>query len=313
MAGKSIFSLVITSFIYLFFFNNVYGGSRITTAEYIETYKAWAVNDMQRTGIPASIKLAQGILESGSGNSHLAKNAKNHFGIKCHRDWEGARTYHHDDARNECFRKYDNPLSSFEDHSEFLTGRDRYAGLFELATTDYKGWAHELSRAGYATNPSYARLLIKIIEDNELYKLDQDISETARRSRRATQRHDASGDLIIDPYERRPVSYNNGVKYIELLPGDNFKIIADMFDLREWELPEYNDLPRDADISKFRILYIERKRRNSHPDHPEHRMKEGETLFDVSQQYGVRLNRLYRYNDLQEGEEPDSGDIIKLR
>lgn len=142
------------------------GSKRISREEYINTYKDDAIEEMQRTGIPASITLAQGILESGDGNSALARYARNHFGIKCHSDWKGATFTMDDDAKDECFRKYKHALESYKDHSDFLTGRNRYAFLFELKLTDYKGWAHGLKKAGYATNPKYPKLLIDIIERN---------------------------------------------------------------------------------------------------------------------------------------------------
>lgn len=286
---------------------------RITRREYIETYKDWAIHNMQETGIPASITLAQGILESASGNSKLAREDNNHFGIKCHSDWKGERVYHHDDARNECFRKYKSPYDSFKDHAEFLTTRDRYAFLFELPTTDYKGWARGLSKAGYATNPQYPELLIRIIEEEGLYTYDQNISEAAKQAYRNNQRQRLSSDIVINAFEKRAVKYNNGVKYIELKEGDTFKSISQMFGLKDWELPTYNDLPANADLSKYAILYIESKRRNAHPNHKTHVVKNGETMHAISQQYGVRLKKLYYYNEMEPGTEPQSGEIIKLR
>ncbi len=292
-----------------FHISALWAQNRYTREQYINKYKDWAVEDMKKSGVPASIKLAQGILESNSGNSQLAIEANNHFGIKCHTNWDGERVFHHDDARNECFRKYKNALESFEDHSLFLTSRDRYATLFDLETTDYKGWAHGLSKAGYATNPNYAQILIRIIEENELYLLDQDISSTSKHYAR---RKDKSS-LVIDPYSKRITEYNNGVRYVRLQPGDTFEELSHMFKLKSWELPNYNDLKPNADISQYSILYIENKRRNAHPDFKTHIVAEGESLHDISQQYGVRLNRLYYFNNLRGGEEPRPGDRINLR
>jgi hypothetical protein len=288
--------------------------SRITREQYIETYSEWAIQDMRKTGIPASIKLAQAILESASGNSQLATQSNNHFGIKCHTDWDGERVFHHDDARNECFRKYRNPLQSFEDHSAFLTGRPRYSKLFELPVTDYKAWAHGLKEAGYATNPQYAQLLIRIIEEHQLFLLDDETAgDSARRSRRDTQRRQASGAPVINPFQLRPTDHNNGVKFVEVKPGDSFESISAMYGLKAWELPHYNDLPANADLSSFRIIYLESKRRNAHPDHPHHVVKEGETMHVLSQQYGIRLNRLYYLNRMDQGTEPRPGDRLNLR
>ena len=149
------------------------GHKKLTTEDYINRFRDDAINDMMHTGVPASITLAQGILESSSGNSMLAREANNHFGIKCHSDWRGERVYKDDDAKNECFRKYPTALASFKDHSRFLRERSRYAFLFDYRITDYKAWAKGLKKAGYATNPRYADHLIRIIEQHELYQYDK--------------------------------------------------------------------------------------------------------------------------------------------
>ncbi|HKL71887.1 MAG TPA: glucosaminidase domain-containing protein [Marinilabiliaceae bacterium] len=310
---KCYLTLLLSLFLLTTIGHNNWAQSRITTSAYIDTYKDWAIQDMKVSGIPASIKLAQGILESGSGNSKLAREDNNHFGIKCHADWKGKRVYHHDDARNECFRKYGNPFESFSDHTDFLVLRDRYSSLFHLATTDYKGWAHGLKKAGYATNPSYAHLLIKVIEDNELYKYDADISERARKSNRETQRRSGTGSLVVNPFDVRSTSYNNGVKYVVLEEDDNLQSISQMYGLKSWELPSYNDLSNNADISKYKILYLEAKQRNAHPDHTKHLVREGETMHQISQQYGMKLSRLYYLNRMQKGSEPKVGDRLELR
>ncbi|MEA3436973.1 MAG: glucosaminidase domain-containing protein, partial [Thermodesulfobacteriota bacterium] len=200
---------------------------KISVEDYILTYKDVAMDKMEVYGIPASITLAQGILESGSGNSELARKANNHFGIKCHKDWNGKTFHTDDDAKNECFRKYKSPDKSYRDHSLFLTQRDRYADLFKLKVTDYKGWARGLKKAGYATNPKYPQLLIKIIEENRLYEFDKGITPTY-----LTQQ-DGDPDLM-EPAVASPAIYptssdyelveiwetgwkvysNNGVKFI---------------------------------------------------------------------------------------------------
>lgn len=160
--------------LFLLLFSFQLSAQNMTRNEYIDKYKDEAIYQMKKYKIPASITLAQGILESGDGNSELAKKSNNHFGIKCHSDWEGERVYHDDDKKNECFRKYNKVRDSYDDHSEFLL-RPRYASLFEYALTDYKSWAKGLKKAGYATNPYYAKHLIKIIEENELHKLDDEV------------------------------------------------------------------------------------------------------------------------------------------
>ena len=160
--------------LFLLLFSFQLSAQNMTRNEYIDKYKDEAIYQMKKYKIPASITLAQGILESGDGNSELAKKSNNHFGIKCHSDWKGERVYHDDDKKDECFRKYNTVRDSYDDHSEFLL-RPRYAALFEYVLTDYKSWAKGLKKAGYATNPNYAKLLIKIIEENELHKLDNEI------------------------------------------------------------------------------------------------------------------------------------------
>ncbi len=291
----------------------LYSQKKITREEYIQTYKEWAIEDMKKSGIPASIKLAQAILESAEGNSKLAKEANNHFGIKCHTDWQGQKVYHHDDAKDECFRKYDNAISSFEDHSIFLTTRNRYRGLFSIDPTDYRGWAFGLKEAGYATNPNYPQQLIKIIEDHQLNLFDQEGEDEARQAQKLIQKRMASGTLIIDPYKQREVGYNNGVKYIKVQGNDTFDSITKQFNLRSWEISHYNDLPNNADIKNYRYLYLESKRKKAHPNHSTHIVKEGETMHLISQQYGIRLRRLYLLNNMETGSQPKSGDKLNLR
>lgn len=313
MVKRNAVHLVLSVLLFSFSANALLSQRKITREEYIQTYKDWAIQDMKRSGIPASIKLAQGILESGDGNSRLAVEANNHFGIKCHTEWDGPRIFHHDDARKECFRKYDSPLLSFEDHTTFLTSRSRYQNLFNLDPTDYKGWAQGLKDAGYATNPQYPQLLIKIIEENQLYLLDEEGGDEARMTQKQNQRRRTSGTLVINPYAQRAVDYNNGVKYIEVQDGDTYESITRMFNLRDWELGHYNDIPKNADLKKYRYLYIESKRRRAHPNHPTHIVKEGETMHLISQQYGVRMARLYYFNNMEKGAQPKPGDKLNLR
>ena len=190
-------------------------GTRITREEYINTYKDIAISEMNRTGVPASIKLAQGMIETGNGNSRLATKGNNHFGIKCHNSWKGKKIHHDDDERGECFRKYKSPEESFLDHSDFLRGSVRYSFLFNLETTDYKGWARGLQKAGYATNPSYANSLIRIIEENELDHFD--------RLMPALLPYDPSH---VDGSTGRQVFRRNRIKYIVFQEGDNLEEIG---------------------------------------------------------------------------------------
>ena len=284
---------------------------KITREEYIQTYKDWAIKDMKSSGIPASIKLAQAILESSDGNSELARKSNNHFGIKCHNDWTGKKVYHDDDKKGECFRAYKNPLQSFEDHTTFLTTRSRYQKLFDLDPTDYKAWAKGLKECGYATNPQYPQLLIKIIEENQLYLYDTEGGEGKRNNKKTVSKTEKGP--VVNPFSIREIKYNNGVKYVEVQSGDSFSSIAKEFNLREWELPHYNDLPKNADISTMRYLYIQPKRNNAHPDYRTHKVQSGDTMQSISHQYGLKLKKLYKFNGMEQGDEPSVGESINLR
>lgn len=283
---------------------------KYTTSDYVDLYKDLAVKEMKRVGIPASITMAQGILESGNGNSTLARKSNNHFGIKCHSDWKGKKVYHDDDKRNECFRKYKSVYESYIDHSDFLTGKQRYASLFDLKITDYKGWAKGLKKAGYATDPKYAQRLIRIIEENKLYLLDED-KKWSRKSNKSSA--GGSDNFVITPFNTHVPDYNNGIKYIRVEKDDSFDAISKEFGLRPWELYHYNDLAKDADLSKYRYLYIQRKKGRANKQHEFHTVKEGETLHYISQKYGVKLKKLLRFNRLNEGAKIKAGDRLNLR
>ena len=190
---------------------------RITREEYIETYKDDAIREMHRSGIPASITLAQGILESGDGNSPLAVYGKNHFGIKCHKGWKGKSMRLDDDEKNECFRKYNDVYDSYRDHSEFLSTRGRYSFLFELKITDYKGWAKGLKKAGYATNPKYPQLLIDLIEKNKLYEYDRYGKVPPKKLTK-----DRTSSPLAVAKHNRTIKLHNHIKYIVARDGDTF-------------------------------------------------------------------------------------------
>ncbi|MBR8538260.1 glucosaminidase domain-containing protein [Carboxylicivirga sediminis] len=280
---------------------------KISTPEYIDQYKDLAIKEMKRAGIPASITMAQGILESGSGNSTLARKSNNHFGIKCHSDWKGKRVYHDDDKRGECFRKYKTVYESYIDHSEFLVGKQRYASLFELKTTDYKGWAKGLKKAGYATDPKYAHRLIDIIEKNKLYLLD----ENKKWQKQSTTKGDDKFEITT--YNTHVVDYNNGVKYIRVEEGDTFDSVSEEFGLRPWELYHYNDVASGTNIQDYRYIYIQGKKGKAHRSHEYHVVKEGETLHYISQKYGVKMSKLQRFNNLGKSEKVKAGDKLSLR
>ena len=232
--------------------------------DYIEKYSHIAVKNMKQHGIPASITLAQGILESGAGNSELARKSNNHFGIKCH-NWEGERVYHDDDAENECFRKYARVEDSFADHSLFLK-RPRYANLFTLEVTDYKGWAHGLRRYGYATNPNYANLLISIIETYELHLYDQGIKktkDTGQKKELAEIEAETKSHYLLDSkmgnipaFSTHPVRTVNGKKAVTARARATYESIAEEFGLRKWEIRWYNNVKKGAVPEEGQTVFI---------------------------------------------------------
>lgn len=274
---------------------------------YISQFAPIAVSEMNRTGIPASIKLAQGILESGDGNSTLARRGNNHFGIKCH-DWTGPRMFHDDDRRGECFRKYRTPEESFKDHSDFLTGRSRYAFLFDIEPTNYKAWAAGLKRAGYATNPAYDRLLIRIIEENQLARYDRPGVAVKNDNRVPGQVNPASTDAAA-----RVIDIRNHIKYIVVKEGDTFASLTRELDLMQWELPRFNETSANRELIPGEIIYLQPKRNRAESGTEIHTVEEGETMYKISQLYGVKLDRLLRMNNIFEGDEPVAGDKIWLR
>ncbi len=286
---------------------------RITRAEYIERYKRIAIKNMEKYGVPASITMAQGILESGDGNSTLAVKGNNHFGIKCHRTWTGQRIYHDDDAKGECFRKYRSPEHSFQDHSEFLRGGRRYAFLFDLEPTDYKGWARGLRQAGYATDPRYAESLIRIIEENSLYLLDRGVDiKVVSPTKGMGQLADAE-NFRIDIYSQREIFTRNRIKYIKVKQGDTYQSLTRELEMMPWELARYNEIERNATLTPGQELYIQPKRRRAEVNHSHHVAEAGETMYGISQMYGIRLSSLYRLNRMDTDQEVEEGQKVFLR
>ncbi len=281
---------------------------RLTRQDYIDNYYQLAIDEMLRSGVPASIKLAQALLESDNGNSRLAVKGKNHFGIKCHSAWKGKKIYHDDDEKNECFRQYRDVYESFKDHSDFLTGSARYASLFELEITDYKGWAQGLKKAGYATSRKYADLLIEIIEDNNLQQYDLLALEMIDPE---DIRKNKDNNLLSSA--QRKVMMNNRVDYIITKPGDSFSSLNEELNLMDYELFRYNELTADSSLRPGQVLYLQPKRNKAERGNDFHILKEGETLYDVSQVYGVKLEKLRAKNNLKAGEEPEPGTRISLR
>lgn len=288
-------------------------GRQMTREEYVSAYKDMAIREMYEFGIPASIKLAQAILESGNGNSKLASEGNNHFGIKCH-GWQGKSMKVDDDAPQECFRKYDNPDQSYKDHSAFLTTRPRYASLFELETTDYKGWAHGLKQAGYATNPRYPELIIKIIEDLNLNKYDVSRSEI-RAGKKSGKEAEVSVLLFekdVKPAtDKRLILTNNGRKYIISRKGDDFYNLAKEFNIYSYQIWKYNELKRSDKLAEGEMVYLEKKKAKASV--PFHTFAKGENMRTISQVYGIRLNSLYKLNRMKPGQEPRVGQILWLQ
>jgi len=254
--------------------------------------------------IPASITLAQGMLESGNGNSDLAVYANNHFGIKCHNEWSGPTFTKDDDAKDECFRKYPSVLDSYTDHSEFLKKRPRYAPLFELKRNDYKGWAEGLKEAGYATDPKYTKRLLELIENYKLYNYDKMESAptiTASVSKLSTP----------DKMEAREVLRFHLIKYVIVKPGDTFAKIAKDTDKDLWQLYKYNDLTEKDKLIAGQKLYLQPKRNKA--IEPFYIAKKGDSMRSVSQLHGIKLKKLYRKNNMKPGQEPKPGDKLYLR
>lgn len=295
-------------------FSGVSQNKRISRIEYIEKYKQDAIEEMRKTGIPASITLAQACLESDDGNSWLAKEANNHFGIKCGSNWTGEKIYKDDDNPNDCFRKYNDVKDSYRDHSLYLTSTKRYADLFKLSTKDYKNWAYGLKAAGYATNPQYAELLIKIIEDFQLYQYDEEInlSIVTTNSNIPSRGKTANEEWSIH-LNQHEVYTNNEVKYIIVKPNDTFEGIAKEFDLWVKQLYRYNDLTKDSILRPGQVIYIQPKRNKAEAGKDKHIVKTGETLYSISQYYAVKMKKLRFRNNIMSDEDVKPGDVIYLR
>jgi LysM repeat protein len=281
--------------------------------QYIEKYYPIAIAEMKQFGIPASITLAQGLLESAAGQSYLAVEGNNHFGIKCHLDWDGKRLYRDDDAKNECFRGYENAAASFRDHSEFLKYRSRYAFLFEESPTDYKAWAKGLKKAGYATDRRYPARLIELIERYELHKYDLDGFEVTAGEVLAAKEKEAS------PEEKHIKAYQinvskNYVKFVIAKKGDTFQSIAAQIEVSEKRLLRYNELEEVPVLKGGERLYIQPKRRKAHLDNKLYTVKAGETVYDVAQKFAIKKKYIYKRNkDLAEGEALREGQVLELR
>lgn len=304
--------------------------------QYIRKFSSVAVSEMYRSGVPASITLAQGLLESGYGRSELAVKSNNHFGIKCHNGWQGARVYHDDDAKGECFRKYDRPEDSYRDHSDFLRYRDRYKFLFEYKITDYKAWAYGLKKAGYATDPSYPTKLIKLIEDYGLYVYDSKPKSASKAERAAGRSRDVQeqpDNLLPPPPSQieqvtklsvrkaeefhfslsRELYSLNGVPFIYSSGGETYQSIASSNNLFHKELLKFNDLHEDEPLQPGTVVYLQKKKKQAAKGLDMHVLESGETLRGIAQRYGVSLKSLCKFNAISDENLLREGDIIKLR
>ena len=337
--------------------------------DYIAKYNKIAMREMQEYKIPASITLAQGILESGNGKSELAKKSNNHFGIKCHSTWKGKRTYHDDDAKGECFRVYDDPAQSYRDHSLFLANGQRYAFLFDLKITDYKEWAKGLKKAGYATLPVYANVLINLIETYDLTQYDKKAlngpkivlnendlksyndktdtktktdnkaktdnktktdtktgTKTKNNNKTKTKTDDkksiseirspyklADAEVVDKLFDGRYVRENNGVKFIYAKAGDNVYTLAYEMEIYDYQLIKYNNLGKRRNFTENEVIYIEPKKNKASKKYKYHVIQKGETLSYVSRLYAVKLESIFKMNDMDEKTVLQIGDKIRLR
>ena len=292
---------------------------KISVDGYINTWKDLAISEMRRSGIPASITLAQGILESANGNSRLAVVANNHFGIKCH-EWEGEEIFHDDDKKGECFRRYKNAQESYIDHTDFLMSRSRYAFLFEYKSTDYKSWANGLRKAGYATDPNYPQKLINLIERYGLYQYDTSVkiaqnttTQSAGSKKSPTKITDAWNDFVSFNIERHPVRENNRTNYITAKEGDTYTSLSNELDMMPWQMPKYNDAKLTDELHEGQVVYLQPKRRKAERGMETHTVREGETMYFISQKYAVKLSRLFVLNRMEDEKQPKVGDVLNLR
>lgn len=307
--------------------------SRQTRQEYVARYKQIAIDHMEKYGIPASITMAQGILESDSGNSALSKSSNNHFGIKCKSNWTGRTVKYDDDAPDECFRAYNSVEESYRDHAEFLDNSPRYDSLFSYSSSDYQRWARGLKAAGYATAPHYADLLIKIIEEEQLFLLDKDNGGELYASRHTTPKAEESKPgkttstnipegsidpnrfgVTINAHRGYNIERTNSHYFTRAKEGDSIESIAAVFEIGKNNLRRFNDLKKGAAIKEGDVIFIERKSNKwTADDKRSHQVKSGETLYSISQTYGIRLSKLAKLNDMKSNSKIKPSQIIKLK
>lgn len=275
---------------------------------YIDQYKDLAIAEMLKYNIPASITLAQGLLESGAGTSELTRSSNNHFGIKCH-NWKGATTRHDDDEKQECFRAYRDAYESYEDHSRFLASQPRYKRLFELDVTDYKGWAKGLKNCGYATNPAYAKQLIGIIELYKLHRYDKARKYDRFMADRSSVKNIAQGASL------HPIHIYNKNYYVKVRRGDTFRSIAEEIGISYKKLAKYNERDKDDILVEGEIIYLKKKQKKADKtyENKPHRVKAGESMYSIAQYYGIRLSSLYKMNGLKADYSIKINDLLRVR
>jgi len=301
-----------------------YAQSPVVIQNYIGTYMEIAIAEMQRTGVPASIKLAQGIHETTAGTSDLVRRSNNHFGIKCKSNWTGESVRHTDDALNECFRKYNDPSQSYRDHSDFLKGSSRYASLFDLDPMDYSAWAYGLKRAGYATNPKYPQIIVNLIETYQLqdYTLialgkmnpkENNIAKTIVEENRE-EVSIAVANMPI-PVQRRDYPKEefkiNNTRVIYVAAGTSLLAVAQQYNISLARLFEFNELEQAEALANDQLIYLQRKRKTGSNEF--HTVKQGETLRDVAREEAIRIESLLEYNHLQNYMQPAPGEQLYLR
>jgi hypothetical protein len=283
---------------------------------YIERFKYIAIQEMKQYGIPASITLAQGILESNAGRSDLAVKANNHFGIKCHKEWAGPTIYQDDDKLNECFRKYSDPVDSYRDHSLFLTSRERYKGLFSLKPDDYKAWAEGLRTAGYATNPDYPRLLINMIERFSLYQYDRVETAVPKMPPAVSPTGNPVFKNIKYSYFApgpggRETYTNNHTWFTFAGKGETLEALSEAFGISASKLRRFNDLEKRESIREGDPVYLSMKPGKA--EAKAHKAENGQSMWEISQIYAVQLKKLCRRNGMATGQQPVAGTLLILR
>lgn len=302
-----------------------YSQKKEDIVNYINTFKDLAISEMKRTGVPASIKLAQGIHETSAGTSELVLKSNNHFGIKCKTGWSGEKVYHDDDASGECFRSYPKAEDSYKDHSDFLRAGARYAFLFQLDPTDYEGWAYGLKKAGYATNIKYSQILIRLIKENNLDQYTQialgkmnpaDAVPPAviNQGTIGSTESPYSGQVIAMPAPSYPTTefQINKTKVIFVKAGTSWLSIASKYDVPLNRLLDFNDLKTETTITQpGQLVFLERKRKEGAAEF--HTVENGERLYDICQKTGIRMENLLAFNQLYEGMQPAPGERLSLQ